>query len=86
MSSTDAEGLGVDYLSGQPGSVQTAQGVADSYFVILDEVTVGSITAYNVQATVIQGGFPVDILLGMSYLRQVSMQENNGVLTLIAKH
>ena len=86
ISSRDAQGLGLAYERGEKGVVQTAQGTTESFFMILDEVTVGSITAYNVQAAVIEGAYPVDILLGMSFLRQVGMQENGGVLTLTQKY
>lgn len=83
LSSNAAQSLGIDYQSGQRGSVQTAQGNAESYFLTLDRVTVSGITAHNVQAAVITGQFPVEILLGMSFLRQVSIQESGGVMTLI---
>jgi aspartyl protease family protein len=83
MSSHVADSLGLDFSRGQRGSVQTAQGNAESHFMILDQVTVAGITAYNVQAAIITGRYPLDILLGMSFLRQVSMQESGGVMTLI---
>ncbi len=86
LSAREADALGLDYLNGTKGSVQTAQGVAKSYFVMLDEVVVGGITAHNVQAAVIEGAYPVEILLGMSFLRQVAMHEQGGVLTLTAKY
>jgi aspartyl protease family protein len=86
MSSSHARSLGLDCASrGQPGTVQTAQGTVSSCFMNLNQVTVGGITAHNVQAAVIDGNYPVDILLGMSFLRQVAMEERAGVLTLTAK-
>lgn len=85
MSSREAGRLGIDYTRGQRGQVQTAQGTTDSYFVIIDEVSVAGITAYNVQTAIIDGNYPVEILLGMSFLRQVTMQENSGVMTLTQK-
>ena len=86
MSSSHARSLGLDCASrGQPGTVQTAQGTVSSCFMSLNQVTVGGITAHNVQAAVIDGNYPVDILLGMSFLRQVAMEERAGVLTLTAK-
>lgn len=85
ISSQMAEQMGIDYRKGQPGTVQTAQGVTESFFVSLDEVTVGSIKVQNVQAAVISGSYPSEILLGMSFLRNVKMQENNGVLMLTQK-
>ena len=86
LSSAAAESLGIDYASGQRGAVQTAQGNAESYFLTLDRITVAGLTAHNVQAAVINGHYPVDILLGMSFLRQVSMSENAGVMKLVQKY
>jgi predicted aspartyl protease len=39
-----------------------------------------------VQAAVIEGDFPADILLGMSFLREVSLEARDGVMTLTRKH
>ncbi len=86
ISSQEAQALGLPYERGEKGVVQTAQGTIDSYMMILDEVSVGGITAFNVQAAIIEGAYPVEILLGMSYLRQVAMQERGGVLTLTQKY
>ena len=83
LSSAQAEALGINYKQGQRGSVQTAQGNAESYFMNLQQVTVAGITAYNVQAAIITGQYPVDILLGMSFLKQVSIRESGGVMTLV---
>lgn len=86
LSSELAETMNIDYTAGKQGTVQTAQGRTESYFVVLDEVVVGSITAYNVEAAVIEGSFPQMPLLGMSFLRQVSMEESAGVLTLTKRN
>lgn len=86
LSSARADALGIDYKQGQLGSVQTAQGNAESYFMSLQKITVAGITAHNVQAAIISGQHPVDILLGMSFLKQVSIRENAGVMTLVQKY
>ena len=85
MSEVHAASLGLDYQSGQKGYVQTAQGNANAYFVMLDKVSLGSITQHKVRATVIEGSYPVDVLLGMSFLNGVNLQDNAGVLTLTAR-
>ena len=85
MSETHARQINLDYLRGERGTVQTAQGTANAYFLILPEVTLGGITVNGVRATVIQGGFPIDVLLGMSFLNQVNMQNSDGVLVLTAR-
>ena len=82
MSSKHARALGIDYRTGQQGRVTTAQGEVESRFITLTEVNVGGVKAQNVAATVIEGDYPVDILLGMSYLGKVNMQNKGSVLTL----
>lgn len=86
ISAAQAKGLGIPYTNtSETGSVVTAQGQAKAYFVVLDSVNVGGIESHNVKAAVIEGAYPVEILLGMSYLRTVSMSQQNGVLTLQQK-
>jgi aspartyl protease family protein len=86
MSTRHARSLGLDCADqGRSGAVQTAQGSASACFMNLSKVTVGGITGHNVQAAVIDGDHPLEILLGMSFLRQVAMEERAGVLTLTAK-
>jgi aspartyl protease family protein len=86
MSQRHARQVGVQLDNARLGQVQTAQGTVSSQFVTLDRVVVGGITAHNVQAAVIESDYPVEILLGMSFLRQVAMSEQDGVLTLTQKH
>ena len=86
VSSELATSLNVDYSAGEQGVVETAQGRTRAHFVTLNEVTVGSISAYNVQAAVIDGSFPQVPLLGMSFLSQVSINEADGVLTLTKRN
>mgnify|MGYP001233454319 CR=1 FL=1 len=85
MSERHARMVNLDYRRAQKGTVQTAQGVARAYFLRLSEVTLGSITVNGVQATVIEGGYPTDVLLGMSFLNKLNMQNNDGVLVLSAR-
>ena len=85
LSSQAADRIGVTYQDGERGQVITAQGTTNSYFVTLDQVTVAGITAHNVRAAVIDGAYPVEILLGMSFLSQVAIAEQGGVMTLTQK-
>jgi aspartyl protease family protein len=64
----------------------TASGVVESAEVFLDIVKVGGIKIRNVQAAVIPGSFPLDILLGMSFLRNVEIRENAGTMQLTTKY
>jgi len=82
LSSTQARQMNIDYSSGKPSRVQTASGTGEAYAITLDTVSIGGIEVRNVPATVVKGDYPDTILLGMSYLRHVSMQEKDGVLSL----
>lgn len=77
-----AKTLGVDYLAGQPARMETASGHANAWMVKLQSVDVGGIRVDNVEALVAEGDFPSTILLGVTYLRHVEIQEVNGVLSL----
>lgn len=85
ISSEAADDLGIDYRAGQLGRVQTAQGETPSYFVQLPEVQIGDIKVQDVRTAVISGAYPRDVLLGMSFLREVQMREDNGTLMLTQK-
>lgn len=82
LNSRHAQSLGLDYSAGSPGRVETASGSVDAWVVTLRSVDVGGIRVDNVQASVVEGDFPSTILLGMTYLRHVKMQETDGVLSL----
>ncbi len=83
ISSAQAARLGIPIdPAGERAVVYTAQGETPSHVVRLDRVAVGGIELRNVEAVVIEGQYPVEILLGMSFLRQVTLEENAGVLTL----
>ncbi len=85
MSSHQAQRLGIDYRSGEPGRVTTASGVTEAWFLTLDQVTVGDIRVDGVRAAIVQGAFPAEALLGMSFLRHVGFAEDGGVLTLLQR-
>ena len=86
MSERQAQLMGLNYRDGLRGQVETAQGVTDAFFVQLDRVTIGGITVTGVEGTVIRGTYPGDVLLGMSFLSEVRLQDDAGVLTLTAKY
>jgi aspartyl protease family protein len=86
MNSAHAAALGVDFRrEGRPIRVRTASGVADAYAVNLRSVNIGGIEVHNVQAAVIEGAYPQDILLGMTYLSRVSMRHDSSILYLEQK-
>ena len=86
ISERDARSLGIDFESStERAPVLTAQGQTQSYVVNLSQVVVGGIETQSVKAAVIPGSYPADILLGMSFLNKVSMEQSNGVLRLKQK-
>lgn len=82
INSGTASALGVNYRAGEKSRATTAGGVVDSYIVTLDAVKVGAIEVRNVRAAVIEGDFPEQVLLGMTFLSQVKMSEEAGVMYL----
>ncbi len=86
MNEMQARNLGLMYkIDGQPSQAVTASGVVPTWGVTLDSVKVGEISVPNVRAIVVEGAFPQDVLLGMSYLEYVKIQEQNSVLMLEKK-
>lgn len=76
-----ARTAGIDYLKGQRGFVQTANGTNVAYRVRLDTLTVGDITLHQVDATVLESGLDV-ALLGMSFLSRTDMKRDGANLVL----
>lgn len=86
MNRREAKRLGIDYLvSGEPGFSSTASGIAKTYRVRLKKVRVGEIELNNVQGAVIDGDFPTEVLLGLSFLNRLNMQRDGRVLELRKK-
>ena len=78
----EAQRLGINYLQGTPGYSQLAdRRRVVSYRVILESVTVGDITLYNIDGVVQGGGEP---LLGMSFLSRTEMR-NDGQRMVLTK-
>jgi len=83
ISERSAKEMGISYAnSPERAPVVTAQGQIDSYLVDLDTLTIGGIQTHHVRAAVIPGDYPLEVLLGMSFLRKVKMEEQAGVLVL----
>jgi len=82
MNVSHAVSLGIDYASGQPSMVTTASGTSRAWTVSLNFVDIAGIRVEHVQASVLDGSHPAVILLGMSYLRHVKIEEDAGILVL----
>ena len=87
LSSVVAQSLNLDYKnSGGRSMVQTAAGLVPMYNVKLKSVQVGGITMHNVEAGIIEGAFPAEPLLGMSFLNRVDMKRDGDRLELTQRY
>ena len=64
----------------------TASGTAKGWRVTLNSVKLGGVEVLGVEAIVLEGDFPTEILLGMSYLNRVGWREDQGMMYIQAKH
>ncbi len=72
-----ARSLGLDF--GPRVQVMTAAGPATAWMTRLNEVSIGGIMRRDVRATISSGNFN-GVLLGMSFLRHYSLQQQDGKL------
>ncbi|MCU7882378.1 MAG: TIGR02281 family clan AA aspartic protease [Candidatus Thiodiazotropha sp. (ex Lucinoma aequizonata)] len=83
MHANQAKRLGISYrLEGNLIYVSTANGTTPAYDVTLDRVQVGDITLRNIRGFVIDSNGPGRVLLGMSFLNRVKMEDQGSVLIL----
>lgn len=74
-----ARALGLEF--GPRVKVMTAAGPANAWMTRLDEVSIGGLQRNNVRASITSGEFN-GILLGMSFLRDFSLQQQDGKLVI----
>jgi aspartyl protease family protein len=82
MSVDDARRAGVNYLAGERGYSQTANGLAPVYKVRLAEVKLGDITLQDIEGLVHAGNALPVVLLGMSFLGRLEMRREGDSMTL----
>ena len=82
MNTEIAKTLQIDYSEAQVGEAVTAGGMVKTWRVYLASVKVGEIERKNVETAVLDGEYPKQVLLGMTFLRDVSLKESDGVLVL----
>ena len=87
MNEGEARRLRLDYrVEGQPMVVNTASGTAKAWRIKLDSVKIGGIEVLGVEAAVVEGDAPSEVLLGMSFLSRVRWREEQGMLLLESKY
>jgi len=86
MSSLHAKKLNIRYrLEGQETIASTASGRAKAYRVNLKTVKVGAIMQRNVVGLVIDGAYPREVLLGMSFLNRLKVEKTGDLMVLEAR-
>jgi len=87
LNADEARRLGIDFrVSGTPIAVGTASGVAHGWAVTLATVKVGSLELRNVGAVVLEGNTPQHVLLGMTYLGRLEIDNDGRMMTLRKKY
>ena len=76
----DTERLGLE--KGQPLVYQTANGAIRAWQTLLDEIRLGDLRVGPVRASINPGFSGEDILLGMSFLKQLDFSQQGNTLTL----
>lgn len=86
LNSGDAKFANIDYKRGEPINVSTANGIVTAYRVTIATLKIGAVTLNHVEASVLEGGSPSILLLGMSVLNRLDMKRQDIALTLTKKY
>ncbi|RMG36274.1 MAG: TIGR02281 family clan AA aspartic protease [Gammaproteobacteria bacterium] len=87
LSERDARRLGIPYVAkGQGAQVQTASGTARAFAVRLKSLKLGTRTFRNVQAMVVEGDYPRNVLLGMNVIGAFEVDHRGNLMILRARH
>lgn len=86
MNENTARSLGISLADATPVRASTASDDLPALMVNIKQMQVGAITRSNVQAIVMRGSNPREILLGMTFLQHVEISEKNGLMTLTSKY
>jgi len=85
LSGVQADQLGIRYRDGTPGLVETASGHARAWRTTLNQVRLGDVEVLGVEAMVLEGNYPSQGLLGMSFLNRVGWREAQGIFYVQAR-
>ncbi len=86
LPAAEAKRLGINYLQGQRGQMQTANGPTIVYGVKLDTVRIGDIEVNSVDAVVSGNDAMGATLLGMSFLNRMEMKRDGQGMTLTKRY
>jgi aspartyl protease family protein len=73
--------MGIDYKSGQPVRMSTANGVAQGWRLRLDSVRVGDVEVHGIEAVITSQPMPF-VLLGNSFLSEFRMTRTGDQMVL----
>lgn len=85
LSGAQADQLGIRYRDGTQGWVETASGHARAWRTTLKQVRLGDVEVVGVEAMVLEGNYPSQGLLGMSFLNRVGWREAQGIFYVQAR-
>lgn len=85
LNSNTAKRIGLKYQQGAAMQASTASGIAKGYRVTLNKVKIGHIQLYNVEAVVLEGSFPTEVLLGQTFLSRIHMTRDGDKMKLRKK-
>ncbi len=86
MSANQARRLGLQYrLHGRPTKTSTASGLADAWSIRLKTVRLGQLIERNVQGIVVDGDYPRQVLLGLSFLNKMKVEKEGGIMVITRK-
>lgn len=85
INSGDAKYANIDYKRGEEVQMSTANGLVIGYRIHLNTIKIGGIVMNQVEATVLEGGFPQVVLLGMSVLNRMEIKRDQNIMTLTKK-
>ncbi len=75
--------FGIDFKNNsRVAESETANGLVTIYIVKLASVEIGGIKINNVEVAIHEGEFPSQVLLGMSFLKQIKMEREGSILSL----
>lgn len=81
----DADRMGLKYLEGRPVRMNTANGTAQGWLIKLDNVRIGEVDVYGVEAIITPQPMPF-VLLGNSFLGEFQMTRTNQQMVLEKRH
>ena len=85
LHASEAARLGINYKSGQPIRISTANGVVPGWRVTFNSVRIGGINLHEIEGLVVESGLEV-ALLGMSFLNRTNMKREGQTMTLTLRY